>query len=170
MLSLKDQLQSMKFNEDSRVKIPALLHLIRLGYEYIPVKNQIRIKEKSATPLYNKPNFNYFIENKDYHIMQQSEAVPDDVDNALVKDNNLMVIKHSPEYITNKQDNITTNRILSSLFSKERLQFLLKYAIGYVKDENIGKIVYQKHIIPHAQNPIHENGKQLHLDFLTFKI
>jgi type I restriction enzyme R subunit len=29
----------MKFNEDSRVKIPTLLHLMRLGYEYLPLKN-----------------------------------------------------------------------------------------------------------------------------------
>ena len=30
----------MKFNEDSRVKIPSILHLVRLGYEYISLKNQ----------------------------------------------------------------------------------------------------------------------------------
>jgi hypothetical protein len=28
----------MKFNKDSRVKIPAILHLIRLGYEYFSLK------------------------------------------------------------------------------------------------------------------------------------
>jgi len=28
----------MKFNEDSRVKIPSILHLIRLGYEGLPSK------------------------------------------------------------------------------------------------------------------------------------
>lgn len=28
-----------KFNEDSRVKIPALLHLTRLGYTYLSLKN-----------------------------------------------------------------------------------------------------------------------------------
>ena len=28
----------MKFNEDSRVKIPTILHLIRLGYEYLSLK------------------------------------------------------------------------------------------------------------------------------------
>ena len=28
----------MKFNEDSRVKIPTILHLIRLGYQYISLK------------------------------------------------------------------------------------------------------------------------------------
>ena len=29
----------MKFNEDSRVKIPAIIHLTRLGYDYISLKN-----------------------------------------------------------------------------------------------------------------------------------
>ena len=29
----------MKFNEDSRVKIPSILHLTRLGYDYLPLKD-----------------------------------------------------------------------------------------------------------------------------------
>lgn len=29
----------MKFNEDSRVKIPAVLHLMRLGYSYLSLKH-----------------------------------------------------------------------------------------------------------------------------------
>ena len=29
----------MKFNEDSRVKIPCILHLTRLGYNYLSLKN-----------------------------------------------------------------------------------------------------------------------------------
>ncbi|WP_204987428.1 type I restriction endonuclease [Sphingobacterium bovisgrunnientis] len=32
----------MAFIENSRVKIPALLHLMRLGYTYIPLREQIR--------------------------------------------------------------------------------------------------------------------------------
>lgn len=35
----------MKFNEDSRVKIPTILHLMNLGYTYIPFKEQNRIEE-----------------------------------------------------------------------------------------------------------------------------
>ena len=31
----------MIFNEDSRVKIPSILHLIRLGYEYLSLSNQV---------------------------------------------------------------------------------------------------------------------------------
>ena len=30
----------MKFNEDSRVKIPTILHLIRLGYDYLSLSGQ----------------------------------------------------------------------------------------------------------------------------------
>ena len=29
----------MKFNEDSRVKIPGILHLTKLGYDYLPLKD-----------------------------------------------------------------------------------------------------------------------------------
>ena len=31
----------MKFNEDSRVKIPSILHLVQLGYDYISLKNAV---------------------------------------------------------------------------------------------------------------------------------
>ena len=31
----------MIFNEDSRVKIPALLHITRLGYNYLSLKNAV---------------------------------------------------------------------------------------------------------------------------------
>lgn len=29
----------MKFNEDSRVKIPTILHLMRIGYDYLSLAN-----------------------------------------------------------------------------------------------------------------------------------
>lgn len=41
----------MAFNEDSRVKIPALLHLIRLGYTYVPRNEQIRTEETNIFPI-----------------------------------------------------------------------------------------------------------------------
>jgi type I restriction enzyme, R subunit len=41
----------MAFNEDSRVKIPALLHLTRLGYQYISRKHhQLRQEETNIFP------------------------------------------------------------------------------------------------------------------------
>jgi type I restriction enzyme R subunit len=104
-----------------------------------------------ASPSYGQVSFNYFREDTDYPVKQSLLNISDSTENALLKDNNYMVIKHSPEYITNKQDNTPTNRILTSLFSKERLKFLLKYAIAYVEEENLGKISYQKHIMRYPQ-------------------
>jgi type I restriction enzyme R subunit len=40
----------MAFNEDSRVKIPAILHLTRLGYTYISRKEQNRAVETNIFP------------------------------------------------------------------------------------------------------------------------
>jgi len=34
----------MKFNEDSRVKIPSIPHLTRLGNDYRPLKKGINVK------------------------------------------------------------------------------------------------------------------------------
>lgn len=104
-----------------------------------------------ATPSYEQVNFNYFREDLDYPVKQILGVVDEKNENDLLKDNNLIVIKNSPEYITNKQDNTPTNRILSSLFSKERLEFILRYAITYVEEENKGKISYQKHIMRYPQ-------------------
>lgn len=43
-----------------------------------------------------------------------------------------MVIKNLPEYNTNKDINTPTNRILTSMLSKERFLFLLRYGFAYV--------------------------------------
>ncbi len=40
----------MKFTEDTRVKIPVLLHLIRLGYRYLSLKTQTWDKETNIFP------------------------------------------------------------------------------------------------------------------------
>ena len=40
----------MKFNEDSRVKIPAILHLVRLGYTYIPKSECDRNMDSNIFP------------------------------------------------------------------------------------------------------------------------
>lgn len=37
----------MTFNEDSRVKIPAILHWMRLGYHYIAFKEKLKIEENN---------------------------------------------------------------------------------------------------------------------------
>lgn len=71
----------------------------------------------------------------------------EDVEDAVLKDNNLNVIKHSPEFLTNKDPNTPSNRILTSLFSKDRLAMLLRYGIAYVKEHD----GLQKHVMRYPQ-------------------
>jgi len=104
-----------------------------------------------GTPAYGDVLFNYFREDLDYPVKQILGTVSEESENMLLKDNNLSVIKHNPEFLTNKDERTPTNRILTSLFSKERLAFVLQFAIAYVEDEVDGKIFRQKHIMRYPQ-------------------
>jgi type I restriction enzyme, R subunit len=100
-----------------------------------------------ASPSYHKPIFNYFREEEKLDLEKLLAAEDDNLENFILKDNNLAVIKSSPEFLTNKNPKTPTNRILTSLFSKDRLAFILKYAIAYV-DEKKG---IEKHVMRYPQ-------------------
>lgn len=100
-----------------------------------------------ATTSYFKPIFNYFREDPNLDSEIQLLPEDDDLENFVLKDNNLIAIKYSPEFITNKHPNSPTNRISTSLFSKDRLKFILRYAIAYVKEEK----GLEKHIMRYPQ-------------------
>lgn len=77
------------------------------------------------------------------------------VEKKILKDFNCEVIHTTPEYKTNLDTNTPTNRIITSMCSPERLLFILKYGIAYVKSEREvdGKIEVtdQKHIMRYQQ-------------------
>ena len=77
------------------------------------------------------------------------------VEKQILTDFNCQVIKQSPEYQTNLDTYTPTNRIITSMCSPERLLFILKYGIAYVKSEREvdGKIEItdQKHIMRYQQ-------------------
>lgn len=100
-----------------------------------------------ASPSYTKPIFNYFREEEKLDLEKLLAAEDDNLENFILKDNNLAVIKNSPEFLTNKNPNTPTNRVLTSLFSRDRLSFILKYAIAYV-DEKKG---IEKHVMRYPQ-------------------
>lgn len=83
------------------------------------------------------------------------EDIEPDVERKILSDFNCQVIHHAPEYQTNLAVNTPTNRILTSMCSPERLLFLIKYGIAYVKLEKEvdGKIesTDQKHIMRYQQ-------------------
>ena len=100
-----------------------------------------------ATASYQKPGFNYFREEEKFDFTKLLSDIPDDIETAILKDTNLVGIKHSAEFITNKNPDTPTNRICTSLFQRERLSFLLRYGLAYVKD----KKGLQKHIMRYPQ-------------------
>ncbi|MFZ1292075.1 MAG: type I restriction endonuclease [Melioribacteraceae bacterium] len=100
-----------------------------------------------STPSYQSPVFNYFREEEKFDLNNLLHPENDDLENFVLKDNNLQAIKNSPEFITNKNPNTPTNRVSTSLFSRERLAFILKYALVYVQEQK----GLEKHIMRYPQ-------------------
>ncbi len=100
-----------------------------------------------ATSSYSETNFNYFREEEVFNLGQLLSDPDDTLENLILRDNNKVVIKHNPEFLTNKEPDSPTNRILTSLLCRERLAFMLKYAIAYVK----GSDGLEKHIMRYPQ-------------------
>jgi len=100
-----------------------------------------------ASTSYQAPIFNYFREEDALNLDELLKDLTEDVELAVLKDNNLEVIRNSPEFATNKSPNCPTNRICTSLFSQARLLFLLRYGLAYVNETN----GIEKHIMRYPQ-------------------
>lgn len=100
-----------------------------------------------ATTSYQKPSFNYFREEQEFDLNKLLSTVDDASETAVLKDNNLLSIKQSPEFAKNKSPDTPTNRICTSLFQRERLAFVLEFALAYVKE----RTGLQKHIMRYPQ-------------------
>jgi len=97
-----------------------------------------------------KAIFNAFREDKSVEILDTDkilEELNENIENIILADNNLNVIKHSPEFIINKDPQSPTNRIITSIFSKDRLAMFLRYGIAYVKEFD----GLQKHVMRYPQ-------------------
>ncbi|MCS5707784.1 DEAD/DEAH box helicase family protein [Candidatus Berkiella cookevillensis] len=100
-----------------------------------------------ATASYQKPTLNYFREEQVFDLNALLSVVDDDEETAVLKDNNLLSIKQSPEFAKNKRPDTPTNRICTSLFQRERIAFLLEFGVAYVKERS----GIQKHIMRYPQ-------------------
>jgi type I restriction enzyme R subunit len=100
-----------------------------------------------ASTSYQSHDFNFFREEESLDLSRLLSPESEAIENYVLKDNNLPIIKHNPEFITNKSPDTPTNRLSTSLFSRDRLAFVLRYAIAYVKEES----GWQKHIMRYPQ-------------------
>jgi type I restriction enzyme, R subunit len=118
--------------------------------------NNMEYDQESVEPIqgafysstsYSDANFNCFREEEELNLSCLLKPEDEDIENFVLKDNNLPAIKHSPEFLTNKASNTPTNRILTSLFCKERFSMLLKYGITYAQETK----GVEKHIMRYPQ-------------------
>ncbi|AWV98486.1 type I restriction endonuclease subunit R [Arcticibacterium luteifluviistationis] len=100
-----------------------------------------------ASASYKKPVLNYFREEETFDLELLLNKEDTDKEIEVLKDTNLISIKNSQEFITNKNPDSATNRICTSLFQRERLAFILKYGFAYVKEYK----GLEKHVMRYPQ-------------------
>jgi type I restriction enzyme, R subunit len=100
-----------------------------------------------AAPAYGEPVFNYFREEEELDLAQLLRPEDPQTEDFVLADTNLTSIKHSHEFATNKTPDSSTNRLSTSLFSRARLAFMLRFGIAYVKTEKR----LEKHVMRYPQ-------------------
>lgn len=100
-----------------------------------------------ASSSYHQLVFNYFREEEIFDLTALLKPSSEENELIVLKDNNLEVIRNSPEFLTNKDYNRPTNRICTSLLSRDRLSFILRYSLVYVAESD----GWQKHIMRYPQ-------------------
>ena len=100
-----------------------------------------------ASTSYGEPVFNYFREEQTLILPELSKPLDEQKELEILKDNNKVILRSSEEFQLNKNELRPTNRICTSLLSKDRLAFILRYALTYV-EETQG---IEKHIMRYPQ-------------------
>jgi len=114
--------------------------------------NQLQGAFYATTAKNSEVKFNHFREELKSELVDGIKEVEDKIENEILKDNNLQTLKYSPEFLTNKNSDTPTNRILSSLFTKSRIKTFLQFGIAYVDEVNdSGELALQKHIMRYPQ-------------------
>lgn len=104
-----------------------------------------------ATTSYEKLFFSHFRE-EDESIFTRIAPLDKTIEAKILTDTNLVTVKSAPDYQTNTSPMTPTHRILTSLFSRERFLFLLRYGLAYVErtdDNGIKRL--EKHVMRYPQ-------------------
>lgn len=105
-----------------------------------------------AASSYGKMFFSKFREQRNAEIKANLSPISTTIERYILDDTNLLAIKGTPEYISSLSEDTPTNRIITSLYEKSRLLFLLNYAICYkVTSDKNGIEHIEKHIMRYPQ-------------------
>lgn len=116
-------------------------------------RNKLEGAFYATTSKNTSTKFNHFREQRKSEFVDEIKDVDESVETFILKDNNHETIKTSSEYKTNLNPDSPTNRIISSLLSKPRFSFFLKYGLAYVRqvNESTGEVEIQKHVMRYPQ-------------------
>ena len=103
-----------------------------------------------ATPSKDKVKFNFFRE-QEVEIFKSLDEINLEKEKKILIDNNLPELHLSSEFAVNKSELTPTNKIITSLLSKNRILFLLKYGFVYVNEIKNETKVIQKHVVRYQQ-------------------
>ena len=105
-----------------------------------------------ASSSYKRMFFSKFREQREDELKADMKPIVTETKEFVLSDNNLIAIKGTPEYVSSLSEKSPTNRIITSLYTKERLLFLLKYGICYKTTTNKDGITeIEKHIMRYPQ-------------------
>lgn len=105
-----------------------------------------------ASSSYKRMFFSKFREQREDELKADMKSIVTETEEFILSDNNLIAIKGTPEYVSSLSGKSPTNRIITSLYTKERLLFLLKYGICYKTTTNKDGITeIEKHIMRYPQ-------------------
>lgn len=115
---------NMEYDDDARIKLQGNFY---------------------TTPNFEGTKYNNFREERAISV---NEYLDNDILDSVLHDNNIVSIKSTPEFASNMMVDTPANSFITSLFSKERIIFFIRYGIVYVNSTRDG---LQKHIIRYPQ-------------------
>jgi type I restriction enzyme R subunit len=103
-----------------------------------------------AAPNYTRSKFSCFREER--NLSSLVGPIDSEKEITILRDTNTPSVRGTSEYSFNLRPDSPTNRIITSLFSKERYLFILKYGFAYVEKTNKEGITeIEKHIMRYPQ-------------------
>ena len=119
---------------------------------YINGQGQQKQGSYYGSNAYSKTKFNAFKEEREVDFLHSIGPLTDEQIDFVLEDMKRFALKSQPEFTTNLNHDTPCNAFLSSLYTKERLLFLLRFGLVYVEEESKdGQMQLQKHVMRYPQ-------------------
>ena len=119
---------------------------------YISGQGQQKQGSYYGSNSYSKTKFNAFKEEREVDFLHSIGPLTDEQIDFVLEDMKRFALKSQPEFTTNLNHDTPCNAFLSSLYTKERLLFLLRFGLVYVEEESKdGQMQLQKHVMRYPQ-------------------